>query len=290
MKKIIKFTEIKTMRKTLLLITLALLLTSASEAQIKVTYTLTNPRVENFYFCYDLMATVPAGQFWAVGSSNIRVTFATTPPNGLTVKADNPAINPNPNIHNANGYLAITTTSVSSGAAIGLNILTFNTSGFYSFNPGTYRLGTLRWNRVDSTVLATMTFRVPPTQFPTTVFDSTIQSVFNTGWNVIDPPGGVVVSVMNSSGIIPSSYELYQNYPNPFNPSTTIRFDLPKAAYTKLTIYDILGREIAKLVNEKLEAGSYDFSWDAAGLASGTYIYKLETAGYTDIKKMILLK
>lgn len=279
------------MKKTAILILLGLILSSVSYSQIKVTYTLTNPRVENFYFCYDLMATIPTGQFWAVGSSNIRVNFTTTPnPTGLTVKADNPAINPNPNIHNANGYQAITTTSVASGAAIGLNILTFNTSGFYRFNPGTYRLGTLRWTRVDSTVLATMTFRVPTAQFPTTVFDSTLQSIFNVGWNVTNPPGGVVVSVINSSGIIPAAYNLYQNYPNPFNPSTSIKFDIPKTTYAKLIIYDVLGREVMKLIDEKLEAGSYDISWDGTGFASGTYIYKFVTNDYTDIKKMILVK
>jgi len=279
------------MKKLITALALVLIVYNVTEAQIKVTFTLTSPRVENFYFCYDLMATIPAGQFWAVGSSNIRVTFTTTPnPTGLTVKADAPAINPNPNIHNVNGYQQMTTTSVASGAAIGLNILTFNTSGFYRFNPGTYRLGTLRWNRIDSTVLATMTFRVPPTQFPTTVFDSTIQSIFNTGWNVTNPPGGVVVSVINNSGIIPTTYNLYQNYPNPFNPSTTIRFDIPKATYTKLIIYDVLGREVMKLIDEKVEAGSYDISWDGSNFASGTYIYKLVTNDFTDIKKMILVK
>ncbi len=279
------------MRKSILLILLALVFTGMSYGQIKATFTLTNPRVENFYFCYDLNVTVPAGQTWAVGSSNIRVNFATTPNTaGLTVKADNPAINPNANIHNANGYLAMTTTSVASGAAIGLNILTFNTSGFYSFAPGTYRLATLRWNRIDSTVLATMTFRVPPDQFPTTVFDSTVLLTYNTTWNITNPPGGIVVNTENNTTVIPTVYNLYQNYPNPFNPSTTIKFDLPKATYTKLIIYDVLGREVIKLVDEKKNAGSYDVSWDAGNLASGTYIYKLEAGDYSSVKKMILVK
>ena len=279
------------MRKSLLLVLLSFFLVNISEAQIKATFTLTNPRVENFFFCYDLNVTVPTGQTWAVGSSNIRVNFSTTPTaGGLTVKADNPAINPNPNIHNANGYLAMTTTSVATGAAIGLNILTFNTSGFYAFAPGTYRLATLRWNRVDSTVLATMTFRVPTEQFPTTVFDSTVNIVYNTSWNVTNPPGGVVVTVLNNSGVIPTVYNLYQNYPNPFNPNTTIKFDIPKQSYTKLIIYDLLGREVTKLVDERLDAGSYDITWDAANYASGTYIYKIEAGNYTSVKKMILVK
>ncbi len=278
------------MRKSILLILFILTIADITQAQVKVNFTLTNPRVENFYFCYDLNAVVQSGQYWAVGSSNIRVNFTTAPANGLTVKADNPAINPNPNIHNANGYLAMTTTSVASGAAIGLNILTFNTSGFYRFTPGTYLLATIRWNRLDSTCLATMTYRVPPEQFPTTVFDSTVQMIYNTTWNVTNPPGGVVVSVINNSGVIPTVYNLYQNYPNPFNPSTTIKFDIPKATYAKLIIYDILGREVMKLIDEKINAGSYDISWDGSGFASGTYIYKLEAGEYKSIKKMILLK
>jgi hypothetical protein len=278
------------MKKTVIFILLGLIFAGVTYSQVKVNFTLTNPRVENFYFVYDLNATVPSGQYWAVGSSNIRVNFTTAPANGLTVKADNPAINPNPNIHNANGYLAMTTTSVASGAAIGLNILTFNTSGFYRFTPGTYRLATIRWNRIDSTVLATMTFRVPPETFPSTLFDSTIQILYPASWTVTNPPGGVVVSVLNNTGVIPKVYTLYQNYPNPFNPSTTIKFDIPKSTYAKLIIYDILGREVMKLIDEKIEAGSYDISWDGSGYASGTYIYKLVTNDFTDIKKMILVK
>ncbi len=278
------------MKKTAIFILLGLILASISYSQVKVNFTLTAPRVENFYFVYDLNVVVQSGQYWAVGSSNIRVNFVTVPINGLTVKADNPAINPNPNIHNANGYQAMTTTSVASGAAIGLNILTFNTSGFYRFSPGTYRLATIRWNRVDSTCLATMTFRVPTAQYPSTIFDSTVQILYPGSWTVTNPPGNQVVSILNNSGVIPKVYTLYQNYPNPFNPSTTIKFDIPKSTYAKLIIYDILGREVMKLIDEKIDAGSYDITWDGSGFASGTYIYKLVTNDFTDIKKMILVK
>jgi len=278
------------MKKTAIFILLGLILASVSYSQVKVNFTLTAPRVENFYFVYDLNVVVQSGQYWAVGSSNIRVNFVTNPVNGLTVKADNPAINPNPNIHNANGYQAMTTTSVASGVAIGLNILTFNTSGFYRFAPGTYRLATIRWNRVDSTCLATMTFRVPTAQYPSTIFDSTVQILYPGSWTVTNPPANQVVSVLNNSGVIPKVYTLYQNYPNPFNPSTTIKFDIPKSTYAKLIIYDILGREVMKLIDEKIDAGSYDITWDGSGFASGTYIYKFVTDDFTDIKKMILVK
>jgi hypothetical protein len=89
---------------------------------------------------------------------------------------------------------------------------------------------------------------------------------------------------------VPKEYNLRQNYPNPFNPNTTIKFDLPKSTYAKLIIYDMLGREVMKLIDEKMDAGSYDITWDGSNFASGTYIYKLVTEDYTDIKKMILIK
>lgn len=101
---------------------------------------------------------------------------------------------------------------------------------------------------------------------------------------------GVILSVNVITQNVPKSFDLFQNYPNPFNPVTKIRFDLPKQADAKLVIYDALGREISVVVNELLEAGSYDVNWNASDLTSGIYFYKLETEGFTSIKKMILVK
>jgi hypothetical protein len=89
---------------------------------------------------------------------------------------------------------------------------------------------------------------------------------------------------------IPKSYELYQNYPNPFNPVTTIRYQIPKSGTVTLKVYDILGKEVATLVNENKIEGSYDFSFNAYGFASGVYIYQLRVNDYVSSKKMILLK
>jgi hypothetical protein len=74
----------------------------------------------------------------------------------------------------------------------------------------------------------------------------------------------------------PAKYALHQNYPNPFNPSTTIEFALPKASFVTLKIYDLLGNEVATLVAEKLPAGKHQRVWEASGLASGMYLYRLE--------------
>ena len=101
--------------------------------------------------------------------------------------------------------------------------------------------------------------------------------------------------IQNISNSIISNYHLYQNYPNPFNPSTKIKFDLRQSSNIKLIIYNILGKEIAKLVNEKLDAGIYEVDWPApsgegSNYPSGIYFYKLTTDGFTDVKKMILIK
>ena len=99
-----------------------------------------------------------------------------------------------------------------------------------------------------------------------------------------------VASVENISGVTPSNYSLEQNYPNPFNPSTTINFTIPNSEFVSLKIYNILGSEVATLVNENLAAGAYRFNFDAANLASGIYLYELNAGNFREIKKMNLLK
>ncbi|MBL7128862.1 MAG: T9SS type A sorting domain-containing protein [Ignavibacteria bacterium] len=91
--------------------------------------------------------------------------------------------------------------------------------------------------------------------------------------------------------IIPDNYSLSQNYPNPFNPSTTINYELPKDGTVKLIIYDILGREVSRLVyNEFKAAGRYSVAFDGSNLSSGIYFYKIEVGSFTDIKRMVLIK
>ncbi|MFA5403789.1 MAG: T9SS type A sorting domain-containing protein [Ignavibacteria bacterium] len=89
---------------------------------------------------------------------------------------------------------------------------------------------------------------------------------------------------------IPAKYELMQNYPNPFNPSTSISYALPKDGFVNLKIYDVLGREIKTLINEFKKANVYSIEVDASNLSSGIYYYKINVAGYTDIKKMMYIK
>jgi hypothetical protein len=89
---------------------------------------------------------------------------------------------------------------------------------------------------------------------------------------------------------LPTEYELNQNYPNPFNPSTTIRYSLVQPELVRIKVYDILGREVKTLVNELKQTGSYEVQFDASGLASGIYFYKLQIGSFVETKKMILLR
>jgi hypothetical protein len=90
--------------------------------------------------------------------------------------------------------------------------------------------------------------------------------------------------------MLPLSVELYQNYPNPFNPSTTIKFELPKASQVLLTVYNTLGQQVATLVHGQQEAGSYEVKFDGSGLASGVYFYRLQAGTYVETRKVLLLK
>ncbi|MBE2228134.1 MAG: T9SS type A sorting domain-containing protein [Ignavibacteria bacterium] len=89
---------------------------------------------------------------------------------------------------------------------------------------------------------------------------------------------------------IPSAFSLSQNYPNPFNPKTKIKFSLPARSLTKLAIFDLLGKEVANLVNRDLNAGYYEFELDASSLSSGLYFYRLSAGEYTETKKMVVIK
>ena len=87
-----------------------------------------------------------------------------------------------------------------------------------------------------------------------------------------------------------NDYALFQNYPNPFNPSTNIKFAMPKSGKAELKVFDAGGREVSVLLNENLSAGSYEYTFDAAGLPSGIYFYTLRTGGFVASRKMLLVK
>jgi beta-galactosidase len=98
------------------------------------------------------------------------------------------------------------------------------------------------------------------------------------------------VESQSMSSAPPKEYILQQNHPNPFNPSTAIAFSIPVAGNVSVTIYDILGKEVARLVNEHMEAGTYSRTWEASRFPSGLYFYQIRSGNFTDTKKMVLVK
>ena len=89
---------------------------------------------------------------------------------------------------------------------------------------------------------------------------------------------------------IPTEFALHHNYPNPFNPSTTISFSIPKGEYVSIRIYNLLGMEVATLVDRELSIGNYAYSWDATGIAGGVYYYMIRAGNFQEVKKMVLVK
>ena len=101
--------------------------------------------------------------------------------------------------------------------------------------------------------------------------------------------------VLNKETVIPSTFTLHQNFPNPFNPTTTLRYDLPSDAFVTLSIYDMLGREITKLVNTTQQGGFKSIQWDATDsmgrpVSAGVYLYQIEAGDFVQTRKMVLLK
>ncbi|MCX7832859.1 MAG: T9SS type A sorting domain-containing protein, partial [Ignavibacteria bacterium] len=140
-----------------------------------------------------------------------------------------------------------------------------------------------------------------------TVFNSSNNQLFTFYFNrqpthaLFDPENYIVLKSATTIGVkevfanLPSKYELEQNYPNPFNSTTKIKFSIPERTFVKLKIYDMLGREIAEVVNKEIDAGVYEVNWDIITttkkeLTSGVYFYRMETEKYSDVKRMVLVK
>lgn len=134
------------------------------------------------------------------------------------------------------------------------------------------------------------TFFVPTTYIG--AFDPS-GSRWDEGWTNYDPQNvnyNAPTNIEKQQNEIPVQFELTQNYPNPFNPSTEIKFSLPKSGFVNLSVYNLLGEKVAELVNENLNAGIYNYQWNAKNLTSGVYIYRLESENISLTKKMTLLK
>jgi photosystem II stability/assembly factor-like uncharacterized protein len=133
-----------------------------------------------------------------------------------------------------------------------------------------------------------------------TSFPNTVNKIYflnpNTGWIACNngqlyktTDGGIVI-VNNITSEAPDNYSLSQNYPNPFNPITKVKFSMLNAGNVKLIVFDVMGREVQTLVNEKLQPGSYETTFNGTALTSGVYFYKLITDGFTETKRMLMIK
>ncbi|MBP6673305.1 MAG: T9SS type A sorting domain-containing protein [Bacteroidetes bacterium] len=125
--------------------------------------------------------------------------------------------------------------------------------------------------------------------------DSTLQLTPNyqmtlPAWGYMVAEGVAASSAVKKDQRIPSSFEVEQNYPNPFNPSTTISYSIPVNGFTTLTVYDLIGQEVAHVVSEFQEAGKYTSRFDATDISSGVYFYQVRSGSFSAMKKMILLK
>ncbi|MCX6163855.1 MAG: T9SS type A sorting domain-containing protein [Ignavibacteriae bacterium] len=138
--------------------------------------------------------------------------------------------------------------------------------------------------------------------FPYTIFDkqgaalgtappSSSSFVPTTGqWGTFAARYGAVTGLEPVSNFTPSKFELMQNYPNPFNPTTNIKYQISNACYVSMKVYDILGKEVATLVNANLKAGQYELQFNASNVPSGVYFYKIIAGNFTDVKKMLIVK
>lgn len=120
--------------------------------------------------------------------------------------------------------------------------------------------------------------------------DTAYVGCFNHGKAAIQMFTRGLTGVEPVNSLIPTGYVLSQNYPNPFNPSTEIQFSIPKAGLSTLKVYDVLGKEVATLVNEYLNPGTFKTTLDGSRLSSGTYVYRLTSGGSSITKKMLLMK
>jgi len=171
----------------------------------------------------------------------------------------------------------------------GAVVLTYNLNGevvaySISSNDGSYQ--------IENLVAGDYTLVVDATEYENASSDNSVS--LNYGSNpsttkdlYLNPESTTGVK---SNSPVPSSYSLSQNYPNPFNPSTQIRFTIPEKTNVKLEVYNLIGQKVADLVNSELSAGEYSITFNASGLSSGIYLYRLQAGNFSSVKKMILMK
>jgi len=183
----------------------------------------------------------------------------------------------------ADGAAGVATNpTLSWGAVSGATSYTLQVSANASFSSFVYNQSNIAGTSQQVTGLSTSTmyyWRVSATNAGGTSAFATARNFTTSAPSAVEAIGG-----------LPEEFSLLQNYPNPFNPSTNFEFRIAEPGFVRLTVVDMLGREIATLVNENLTPGTYRTSWDASGMPSGVYLYQLRAEGKTETKRMTLLK
>lgn len=182
-------------------------------------------------------------------------------------------------VDNASGYVFVTGSSFGSGTGYDYLTISYNSAG--SFNWEKRENSSSSGNDYASGIAVQDTDRI---------FVTGSANFSGTGIAFYTLRYSKISAIDPISSNIPARFNLSQNYPNPFNPVTSIRFDIPKASFVKVSVYDVMGRELSNLVNEQLKAGEYMVKWDAARFSSGIYFYSIAADGYQTTKKMILAK
>lgn len=182
-------------------------------------------------------------------------------------------------VENVSGNIYVTGSSVGSGTGYDYLTVSYRNSGVFNWEKR--ENGSASSNDYASGIVVSDTDRIYVTGSAN--FSGTGVAYYTLRYSTFS-------AIEPISSNVPSLFQLKQNYPNPFNPATSIRFDVPKASFVKISVYDVLGREVESLVNEQLRAGEYMVQWEAARFSSGIYFYSIATDGYQITKKMILAK
>ncbi len=191
-------------------------------------------------------------------------------------------VNPGDNMH-VSGY--IYTNNSADLAALKDAIIYSRSSGIFKSHSISMQNG---YYCVDSLSAGVYEFIVDRIGYVT---ETIVVSLTNSSLNNINIYLDDILVAINPPGMdIPSEFVLRQNFPNPFNPVTGIEFSLPLDSYTKLTIYDVLGREVEVIFAQQLKRGMYRANWNASNHPSGVYFYRLTSDGFTDTKRMVLVK
>lgn len=209
-----------------------------------------------------------------LGISSIRYNYDTTSLSFPT----NPVLNKDYEIYNFNSPDYFSSVSHPSAATISINIVQMTGTG-----------KTITTDTMNITAIHFKKLHVSDTSTIHPVLVQFFSPLSATQWNIGSWKDYTPTAIDNKTES-PNNFELMQNYPNPFNPTTTIKYQIPTSSLVTLKIYNVLGQEVATLVNEMEGTGNYTIKFNADKFASGTYFYRLQAGSLVETKKMLLLK